>query len=304
MYGPTSRNFISQRIHLHYADWGNPEAPLLILVHGVLDHCRSWDWVAQELQGDFHVVAPDLRGHGDSDHAPAGIYSTAIYLADLAQLIRQSGRGRVSLIGHGLGGGLALAYAAVYPDQVKQVVAIEGLGDLPATRAARSRAPIAQRLGAWIKERQGIAGRTPKRYATIQEAYARMRWQNPNLTPQQALHLTEHGVDRNEDGTFSWKFDNYVRAPGDPRDLTDAFARLWPNITCPVLLVFGEETGSAQAYGPAELEPLGTAAVQVIAAAGHWPHHDQLDAFLGIVRGFTGEGQLPAAPSLRKARPQ
>ena len=62
--GPTSQTYISQRLRLHYADWGNPTAPPLILLHGGRDHCRNWDWVAQDLRRDFHIIAPDLRGHG------------------------------------------------------------------------------------------------------------------------------------------------------------------------------------------------------------------------------------------------
>ena len=75
--GPTSRIYFSQRLRLHYVDWGNPTAPPLLLVHGGRDHCRNWDWVAAALRRDWHVLAPDLRGHGDSQWSPDGNYSTA-----------------------------------------------------------------------------------------------------------------------------------------------------------------------------------------------------------------------------------
>ena len=71
-HGPTSHSFISQRLRLHYVDWGNENAPPLILLHGGRDHCRNWDWVAQRLRNDYHIIAPDLRGHGDSAYAPSG----------------------------------------------------------------------------------------------------------------------------------------------------------------------------------------------------------------------------------------
>jgi pimeloyl-ACP methyl ester carboxylesterase len=64
--GPTSQSYISQRLRLNYVDWGNPGAPPLLLLDGGQDHCRNWDWVAQDPRRDYHVVAPDLRGHGDS----------------------------------------------------------------------------------------------------------------------------------------------------------------------------------------------------------------------------------------------
>ena len=70
--GPTSHSYVSQRLRLHYLDWGNPDAPMLILVHGGQDHARSWDRVARKLRNDWHVIAPDLRGHGDSAWSPDG----------------------------------------------------------------------------------------------------------------------------------------------------------------------------------------------------------------------------------------
>ncbi len=73
--GPTSRIYFSQRLRLHYVDWGNPDAPPLILVHGGRDHCRNWDRLAQALRHDWHILAPDLRGHGDSQWSPDGSYS-------------------------------------------------------------------------------------------------------------------------------------------------------------------------------------------------------------------------------------
>ena len=61
--GPTSGTFFSQRLRLHYVDWGNAKAPPLLLVHGGRDHCRNWDFVAERLADRYHVIAPDLRGH-------------------------------------------------------------------------------------------------------------------------------------------------------------------------------------------------------------------------------------------------
>ena len=72
---PADRFYESQGLRLHYVDWGNEAAPPLILVHGGLDHCRNWDAIARELQPHFHVVAPDLRGHGDSEWARGSSYS-------------------------------------------------------------------------------------------------------------------------------------------------------------------------------------------------------------------------------------
>ena len=73
--GPTSHTYFSQRMRLHYTDWGNPDAPPMILIHGGRDHCRNWDWVAEHFRHDYHIIAPDLRGHGDSEWMLGGSYS-------------------------------------------------------------------------------------------------------------------------------------------------------------------------------------------------------------------------------------
>src|ERR1035441_7955048 len=130
--GPTSHYFFSQRLKLHYVDWGNPDAPLMILVHGGRDHCRNWDWTALELRRNYHVIAPDLRGHGDSAHAIGSPYAMIDYVVALAQLINALDNKTLTLIGHSLGGGIVLQYAGVFPKMVKKVVSIEGLGPPPA----------------------------------------------------------------------------------------------------------------------------------------------------------------------------
>ncbi|MEO8812753.1 MAG: alpha/beta fold hydrolase, partial [Caulobacteraceae bacterium] len=151
--GPTSHSFISQRLRLHYVDWGNPEAPPLILLHGGRDHCRNWDWVAQDLRRDFHVVAPDLRGHGDSAYSPSGDYSMSAFVYDLAQLVHQQAwAAPVRIVAHSLGGSIALRYAGIYPETVERLVAIEGLGPSPAMQARRAERSAAEKMRAWIAD--------------------------------------------------------------------------------------------------------------------------------------------------------
>ena len=98
--GPASRVYFSQRLRLHYVDWGNADAPPLILLHGGQDHCRNWDWVAQRLRHDWHIIAPDLRGHGDSQWSATGSYTMAGYIFDLAQLIDQQRLAPVTIVAH------------------------------------------------------------------------------------------------------------------------------------------------------------------------------------------------------------
>ena len=292
MPGPTSRSYFSQRLRLRYVDWGNPDAPLLILLHGGRDHCRNWDWVAERLCRDWHVLAPDLRGHGDSEWPSDGHYPMANFVYDLAQLVHQQKLAPVTIIAHSLGGNIALRYAGVYPEAVKRLVAIEGLGPSPSTAEKQEKRSIADRMTRWVDEQRTLSGRLPRRYPTIEDALARMRAENTHLTPAQARHLTEHGVNQNEDGTYSWKFDNYVRV-WPPYDMTrGAIAELWARIECPTLLVYGTESWASNPAEDGRLAAFRTASVVRIEGAGHWVHHDKLDVFLDHVKRFLGsEGQ-------------
>ena len=284
--GPSSHTFISQRLRLNYVDWGNPDAPPLVLVHGGQDHCRNWDWVAQDLRRDYHVIAPDLRGHGDSAHSPSGDYHLTNYVYDLAQLIHQQKLAPVRIIAHSLGGNIALRYTGLYPDTVQKLVAIEGLGPSPAMMQQRLGATVGERLRNWIEGRRKLAARDHRRYATLEEAYARMHKENKHLTPEQARHLTIHGASQNEDGTYSWKFDNYVRS-FSPVDIPqEELHELWAAITGPTLLVNGKESWASDPTEDGRIKHFKNARGVVFDRAGHWVHHDRLVDFLAEVRAF------------------
>ncbi len=286
MVGPTARSYFSQRLRLHYVDWGNPTAPPLLLLHGGRDHCRNWDWVAQSLRHVWHVIAPDLRGHGDSAWSPDGNYTMAAFIYDLAQLIHQQGLAPVTIVAHSLGGNIALRYTGLYPDTVRRLVAIEGLGPSPRRLIAQAGSSIVDRMHGWVEERRKLAGRAPRRYPSIEAALARMQEENKHLSPTQARHLTQQGVNQNEDGTYSWKFDNYVRV-WPPYDMTQAeIELLWSRITCPTLLVYGEESWASNPAKDGRIRHFSTAEVLSVPGAGHWVHHDQLDVFLQALRRF------------------
>jgi len=286
MPGPTSRIYFSQRLRLHYVDWGNPGAPPLVLVHGGQDHCRNWDWVAADLRRDWHIIAPDLRGHGGSQWSGDGSYTSAGFVYDLAQLVHQQQLAPVTIIGHSLGGHIALRYAGVYPDLVKKLVAIEGLGPSPKILAERAKRTIAERMQKWIEDQRGLAGRMPRRYASVEDAFKRMQEENKHLSPEQAHHLTQYGVNQNEDGTYSWKFDNYVRV-WPPYDMTrEEIEQLWARITCPTLLVYGKESWASNPQEDGRARRFQSAKVVSVEGAGHWVHHDRLAEFLEIVRAF------------------
>lgn len=284
--GPTSQTFISQRLRLHYLDWGNRGAPPLVLVHGGRDHARSWDWTAEQLQKDWHVVAMDHRGHGDSEWVSDGNYQSQDMVYDLAQLIHQLGVGPVTIVSHSMGGNVALRYAGTFPDMVTKIVAIEGVGPSPKRQEELRAKPYPARLAEWIGQKRKASGRTPRRYASIEDAFARMIEENSYLTEQQARHLTIHGVTRNEDGTFSWKFDPHLNV-WPVEDVADEFLeQTWAAITAPTLMLYGADSWASNPEKDGRIAHFRNARVIEFEKAGHWLHHDQFDRFMATLREF------------------
>ncbi len=286
MEGPTSHTYYSQRLRLHYVDWGNRGAPPMLLVHGGRDHCRNWDWVAERFRKDYHIIAPDLRGHGDSQWMIGGSYNQVDYVYDIAQLLHQTKMTPVTIISHSLGGSISLAYTGLYPESVKKLVAIEGMGPPPQMIKERFDQPTKERLKFWINDLRKIAGRLPRRYASVEDAFQRMQSENPHLNETQARHLTVHGVNQNEDGSYSWKFDNYIRAFPPIGIAFDEVYKLYEEITCPTLLVRGTESWASDPSKDGRASHFKKATVANISGAGHWVHHDQLDEFTTLVQKF------------------
>jgi pimeloyl-ACP methyl ester carboxylesterase len=146
--------------------------------------------------------------------------------------------------------------------------------------------PIDARLREWIDAKRALAGRPAHKYATLDEAFKRMKEANHHLSDEQARHLTVHGVSQNEDGTYSWKFDPYMRV-FPPFDLPQEDAeRLWSQITCPTLLMYGQDSWASNPEKDGRARHFKTARVISFKNAGHWLHHDQFDAFVSELRAF------------------
>ncbi|MCG8695536.1 MAG: alpha/beta hydrolase [Minwuiales bacterium] len=289
IHGPTSHSYFSQRLRLHYVDWGNAGAPPMLMVHGGRDHCRNWDWLAQDLRQDYHIIAPDLRGHGDSQWMLGGTYAISEFVYDIAQLLFQTKLTPVTIVSHSLGGMISLRYAGVYPENVSKLVAIEGLGFSPKRLAERDKMTSQARMQEYVDSLRKLSGRAPRRYPSLEDAFKRMQEENPHLSPEQARHLTVHGVNQNEDGTYSWKFDNYVRA-FPPYDMPpDQIHALWSEITCPTLLVRGTESWASDPEEDGRAKHFKNASFVNVEKAGHWVHHDRLALFTKMVRDFLAD---------------
>lgn len=284
---PQSRYYQSQGLKLHFTDWGNPQAPPLLLVHGGLDHSRSWDHLARALRHDFHVVAPDLRGHGDSEWATGSSYSLADHVYDLTGLVKAAGFETMSIVGHSMGGMVSLAYAGVRPQTISRLVILDGVTSFPARRVK----PADVRIADWIGDLDKLAQRKTHRYASIADGAERILHRNRHLTREQAMHLATHGLKQDPDGTYVWKFDPYLRARAPYRLSLDDYAGLWSRIACPTLLVSGSESFLPDPATADVMKHFQNATLARIEGAGHWLQHDKPDEVIGLLGKFLDQAE-------------
>lgn len=289
--GPHSRFYHSRGLRLHYLDWGNVDAPLLILVHGGLEHARVWDQLARQLCGDWHVVVPDLRGHGDSDWSTGGAYAIPDFLPDIAALVAELGDRPVTLVAHSLGGNIAVHYTALFPERVTQLCVIEGLGFSPEARAKRDAKPRREQLREWVDKVRGLDQLGASSYPSVAATVKRLLEHDPLLSPELAAYVCEHGMRPTEDGQWRWKYDHQIRGFGAAEVASVEPSDLWQAITCPVLLMYGAESWASNPERDGRLKHFSQAQVVSVEQAGHNLHHHQPEVFMNHLRTFL-EGRL------------
>jgi pimeloyl-ACP methyl ester carboxylesterase len=172
--------------------WGQPKHPALILLHGWMDVSASFQFVVDALTVPRQVIAPDWRGFGGTQGPPGtDTYWFPDYLADLDALLDALCPDQpVDLLGHSMGGNVAMLYAGIRPQRVRRLINLEGFG-LPATKP--SQAPA--RYAAWLddlKQSQGL-----RDYGSVDEVAERLRRNNPRLTPDRAAWLAPHWARQN-----------------------------------------------------------------------------------------------------------
>lgn len=285
---PTSHRFFSQRLRMHFVEWGSRQAPTVVLVHGVRDHCRTWDDLIARLSqtGDYHFVAPDLRGHGDSDWVQGSGYRYFDYIYDLQQLIEQNRLGPVLLVGHSLGAAIAAFFSAVYPELVSKLVLLEGIGLWSRENA---QAGVAAQIREWSSLTRDLAARESRRYPDLQTAYQRMQEANPQLTEDQAFHLTLHGAVQLEDGQFIWKYDQYTYNFLGVGLSKAEIIELWQNILAPTLVINADQGLENRTGQDDTLQYFRDADLHDVANAGHWIHHDQPATVAALMVDFLGQ---------------
>jgi len=208
-----------------------------VLVHGFADLAQAWQPVADLLAPHGHVIAPDLRGHGDSDWITGGgYYHFMDYVADLDDVITRFAKQRVILVGHSMGGSISGYYAGTRPERLTGLVLVEGLGP-PDQAEADGPTRTAMWIDAWKKTRRQPA----KTLASLEEAAKRLRKNDHLLGEEQAAMLASIGTRPVDDG-FAWKHDPLHNTFGPYVYRAATAHKFWQRIACPVVIVDGAES--------------------------------------------------------------
>jgi pimeloyl-ACP methyl ester carboxylesterase len=248
-------------LRLRTLEWGRPGALPIVCVHGYTSSAEAFNAMARRLQVRAHVIAMDVRGHGESAWSPDGAYQYADQAGDLAALVDQLGIERFVLIGTSMGGVIAMVYAGQHGGRLRGLV----LNDIgPEVEAGSTRIT-------------GMVGSRPADFASLDEAMAYRREISPITAarPLEDQEETARGVLRERpDGRWAWKMDPaYI----EQRIARGAPARppLWPALEalpCPTLVIWGTDSdvlSETQAKRMVEALPKGE--LVAVPGVGHAP---------------------------------
>jgi pimeloyl-ACP methyl ester carboxylesterase len=253
--------------------------PALVLIHGITSSSATWQRVMPYLARHFTVIAPDLVGHGESDK-PRGDYSLGAHASNVRDLMVVLGHERASVVGHSLGGGIAMQFAYQFPERCERLALIDsgGLGrevnillraaTLPGAEyvlplLAATRVLDAGRLAGGLLARIGLRARTDVEeiahgHATLSDAQARAAF----------VHTLRAVVE-----------------PGGQR--VDASNRLHLSAHIPFLLIWGEHDSIIPlSHGEAAHARIGTSRLEVFHASGHFPQLDEPERFVDVLIDF------------------
>jgi pimeloyl-ACP methyl ester carboxylesterase len=290
---PSHSRFLRLRgLRYHLREWGEPGAPLLLLLHGWMDVSASFQFVVDAFESDWHVVAPDWRGFGLTERGPGDCYWFPDYLGDLDAIVDAvSADAPVRVVGHSMGGNVALLYAGVRPERVRALVNLEGLGLKDSTPAM---APA--RYARWLDELRA----TPpvRRYADVAEVAARLRRNNPRLDAERAAFLAGHWSRRTAQGDYEIAGDPAHKIVNPVLYRWAEVAACWAAIRCPVLWVEAADSDAHRWAGNADdiagrVAVLKSVEVARIVDAGHMLHHDQPRAVARLIEDFVARDADP-----------
>ena len=258
---PKSMQVSVNGLDLHYLDWGNAGAAPVVCVHGYTSSAQAFNALARHFHDRFHIVAPDVRGHGESAWSPDGAYQYRDQVGDLAGFVDQLGLTRFTLIGTSMGGIIAMAYAGTYPERLLGLV-INDIG--PDVEGG------VQRIIQMVRSR-------PEEFATLDDAMAYRREMSPivaSRTMEDQRELALGVLRQRPDGRWVWKMDPaYIRQR--VQDGTPQRPALWPvlqRLPCPTLVVWGTESDIlSEAQAQRMVEVLPRVELVAVPGVGHAP---------------------------------
>ena len=264
---PADRFVTVNGLRIHYVDWGNPSAPPLVLVHGLDRIARTFDHVAAHFTSRFHVIAYDMRGHGDSDWDPQGRYVVEDHVGDLEGLVAELGLKDLTLWGNSTGGRVVQVFAGKHPELVSRVISEDVGPERPQQIADSYARRVKQEEQGWASEEELIA--------TLLKA--------PNASEAVVRPYVRYGTKKRPDGRIVWKRDpNLVKG----FVVTDLWQHV-RNIKAPILYVIGGRSKIVPPETQEELRrTLPRAEIVTIPDTGHYPSDEKPAEFLAAVDRF------------------
>lgn len=253
---------------IHYLDWGTAGKRPLVLLHGIARCARNFDHLAPHFAADYHVIAVDMRGHGDSEWDPEGAYLVEDYTRDVEALIDALGLRDIVLWGNSTGGRVAQMIGGLRPGIVSGVI-VEDVGpERPPNISNRRAGRMAQEENGW---------------ASVDELFEKTK-KDHALTPDAVLrNFVEHASKRRADGRIVWKRDPAILKGFVPTELWDTVRR----IEAPIIYILGGNSTIVPRETQAQLvEALPQAEIVTMPGLGHYPSDEQPKAFIEIVERF------------------
>lgn len=245
-------------LQLRYLEWGNTQSDPIVLVHGFSSTAGAWTRVGDELGSEYHVIAPDLRGHGQSEWDPQERYSDDQLAADVRALVQKLALPPFTLIGHSMGGAVAFTYAATYPEDVKRLVIEDS-------------APLAP--GRMLTELR-------TNFASRDEVAQSVRAANPTMSEEAVQGRVDVYYRPRPDGTWGFRAD--VVGVRHGRGANDA-DRSWANVRkvqAPTLVIRAGAEPPLVSLETTERLSRENPRIQVVTVPGaghniHFAHYDQ-----------------------------
>ena len=295
---PSRSEFVPiRKLRYHVRLWGEPVpgvAPL-VLVHGWMDVAASWQFMVDALGQDRFIVAPDWRGFGLTETPQADHYTFADYLADLDFLLdHYAGDAPVDLVGHSMGGQVAMMYAGARPQRIRRLVNLEGFG-MPATRPADAPRRAAQ----WMDELKQLARGelSLKPYGSLPDVARRLMKTNPRLGADHAQWLAQHWARQDgDDGLWRVLGDAAHKVTSAQLFRVEETLEHYRGISAPVLWIEASDD-SLSRWWPGRftltefherLRQVPQLNRVVVQDAGHMLHHDQPQALAQLLEDFLG----------------